>query len=59
MKEKVNCPICRKRIFDISSTVEGDVLVEMKCQHCKNIIHVKHRMYGIQKEGIKKEIAIS
>lgn len=56
MKEKINCPLCRRRAFDIDSSVKGDVLVELKCPHCRNIIKVKHRIYGIRNEELKHEL---
>lgn len=44
MKEKINCPLCRKRAFDISSSVNGDVWIELKCPHCRNIVQIRHRV---------------
>lgn len=56
MKEKINCPICRKRAFDISSAVKGEVWIELKCPHCRNIVQVCYRISSIQQERIKKII---
>lgn len=43
MKEKINCPICRKRAFDICSPSKGEIWIEMKCPHCRNIVQIRHR----------------
>jgi len=43
MKEKINCPICRKRAFDICSSAKGEVWIELKCPHCRNIVQICHR----------------
>lgn len=56
MKEKMNCPICRKRAFDICSSANGDIWVELKCPHCSNIIQVRYRICSIQEEKIKEEL---
>jgi phage FluMu protein Com len=56
MKEKMNCPICRKRAFDICSSANGDIWVELKCPHCRNIIQVRYRIRSIQNEKIKEEL---
>jgi transposase-like protein len=56
MKEKMNCPICRKRAFDICSSAKGDILVELKCPHCRNIIQVRYRICSSQKEKMKEEL---
>ena len=56
MKEKMNCPICRKRAFDICSSAKGDIWVELKCPHCRNIIQVRYRICSIQEEKMKEEI---
>lgn len=56
MKEKMNCPICRKRAFDICSSANGDIWIELKCPHCRNIIQVRHRIRSIQNEKIKEEL---
>jgi len=56
MKEKMNCPICRKRAFDICSSAKGAVWVELKCPHCRNIIQVCYRICSIKKEKSKEEI---
>ena len=44
MKEKINCPICGKRAFDICSSVRGEVWIELKCPHCRNIVQISHRV---------------
>jgi len=44
MKEKINCPICRKRAFDICSSAKGEIWIELKCPHCRNIVQIRHRV---------------
>lgn len=53
MKEKVNCPVCRKRAFDICATVKGAVWIELKCPHCRNIVQVCHNIQQA-KERVKE-----
>lgn len=43
MKEKVNCPICKKRALDICSSPKGEIWIELKCPHCRNIVKVRYR----------------
>lgn len=38
-KDRVYCPICKKRLFDIEWT--DMFIVDMKCHHCKQIIQVR------------------
>lgn len=56
MKEKINCPICRKRAFDISAAVKGEVWIELKCPHCRNIVQVCCRIRRIQRERVKEKL---
>lgn len=51
MKEKISCPICRKRAFDINTTVKGDVWIELKCPHCRNIVQVSYRINVSQEKN--------
>ena len=37
--EKIYCPKCRKRIFDIQ--LKGEAFIEIKCLHCNNIVRIK------------------
>jgi phage FluMu protein Com len=54
MKEKINCPLCRKRVFDICSSAKGDIWVELKCPHCR-IIQVCYRICTVPKAKNKEE----
>lgn len=56
MKEKINCPVCRKRAFDISSAVKGEVWIELKCPHCRNIVQVCYRIDRGRQERSKENI---
>jgi len=56
LKEKINCPICRKRAFDISAAVKGEVWIELKCPHCRNIVQVCCRISRIQQERVKEKL---
>lgn len=38
LAEKVKCPICEHRLFDLLS---HQVIVEIKCPRCKTISHVE------------------
>lgn len=56
MKEKINCPICRKRAFDISAAVKGEVWIELKCPHCRNIVQICCRISRIQQKRVKEKL---
>lgn len=53
MKEKMNCPVCRKRAFDIRSYANGAVWIELKCPHCRNIVQICYDIQQI-KERVKE-----
>lgn len=53
MKEKIHCPLCRKRAFDFYSSSNGEIWVELKCPHCRNIVQVRCQICTSQKD--KKE----
>ena len=53
MKEKINCPVCRKRAFDIRSCAKWAVFIELKCPHCRNIVQVCYDIQQTQ-ERIKE-----
>ena len=38
--EKMKCPKCGKRIFDIDTKAKEEILVEAKCPHCGKIVMV-------------------
>ncbi|WP_460641822.1 hypothetical protein [Lacrimispora brassicae] len=56
MKEKINCPVCRKRAFDIYASPKGEIWIELKCPHCRNIIQICHR--GVDPSEKYKEISM-
>ena len=35
-----SCPVCKKRIFDVSDTTGTSVHVRLKCPHCRNIVKI-------------------
>jgi len=39
----VSCPICNKRMFDISESVPHPLTIRIKCSHCRRIIQVSTR----------------
>ena len=41
MEEIVKCPICGKRIFDL--TWRSDTTIKTKCRHCNNVVSVTRR----------------
>jgi len=53
MKEKINCPVCRKRAFDIRAHVKGAIWIELKCPHCRNIVQICYDMQQA-KERVKE-----
>lgn len=40
MKQKMKCPLCNKRAFDISSLTKEELKIELKCPHCHNLVVV-------------------
>jgi len=39
-EHKIACPICDKRVFDLTDFPTDNVSLRMKCPHCRKIIHV-------------------
>jgi len=37
---KIACPVCDKRVFDLTDFPTDNVSLRMKCPHCRKIIHV-------------------
>ena len=35
-----SCPLCRRRVFDISDIPDDPVRVRLKCPHCRNIVKI-------------------
>ena len=52
--EKMKCPKCGKRIFDIDTKAKEEILVEAKCPHCGKIVMVFWKPQK-DKQGIHKE----
>lgn len=42
-KHREYCPICEKRAFDVSNLESGNIGIELKCPHCRNIVLVPIR----------------
>ena len=40
MKQKMKCPLCNKRAFDISSFPKEELKIELKCPNCHNLVVV-------------------
>ena len=38
MPQKVNCPLCGKRIFDTTKQANGEIVI--KCPHCHNVVKI-------------------
>jgi len=34
------CPVCEKRVFDISDPPDKLTLIRLKCPHCRNIVKI-------------------
>jgi len=34
------CPVCDKRIFDVTKLTEEPVNIRLKCPHCKKIVSI-------------------
>lgn len=34
---QLKCPICKKRIFDVSKIPNEEIIIETKCSNCKQI----------------------
>jgi hypothetical protein len=35
-----SCPVCQKRVFDISALPDKQLTVRLKCPHCRKIVQV-------------------
>jgi len=35
-----SCPICRRRVFDVTNIPDIPVSVRIKCPHCRNIVGI-------------------
>ena len=40
MKEKMKCPMCGKRAFDIEPLPREQIEVELKCPNCRKFVRV-------------------
>lgn len=40
MKNKMRCPECGKRAFDISVLPKERIEIELKCPHCHRLVRV-------------------
>ena len=38
---QIKCPVCKRRICDISTTTNERVAIEMKCPHCWRIVRIE------------------
>lgn len=50
MEERVKCPACKQRLFDLRSK---DVELFIKCPTCKKVVHVMGKNVEIQPLKIK------
>lgn len=39
MLEKIKCPVCNQRLFDLCGKLYGEI--EIKCPRCKRVIRLK------------------
>jgi len=39
-KYTASCPVCCKRVFDISDLIGVHVRVRLKCPHCRKIVEI-------------------
>ena len=39
-KYMASCPICERRVFDVSNLPGDAVRVRLKCPHCRNIVRI-------------------
>ena len=35
-----SCPVCTRRVFDVSDIASDSVRVRLKCPHCRNIVKI-------------------
>jgi endogenous inhibitor of DNA gyrase (YacG/DUF329 family) len=40
----VACPVCEKRVFDISELPARPIRVRLKCPHCRKLVQVPVRL---------------
>lgn len=55
MNQKMKCPCCQKRAFDISALPKEEIKIELKCPHCHNLVVVVCKEDSILPEKGKKD----
>jgi hypothetical protein len=40
VKKKMICPLCEKRVFDVSKLCDQQVEIELKCPNCNKVVKV-------------------
>jgi endogenous inhibitor of DNA gyrase (YacG/DUF329 family) len=40
LTNKMKCPICSKRVFDISKIPKEQIIIELKCPQCGKLVKV-------------------
>lgn len=55
MVKKMRCPICKKRIFDISKIPKEDIQIELKCLKCFNLVLVPCNEVSEMGVGLKNK----
>jgi endogenous inhibitor of DNA gyrase (YacG/DUF329 family) len=47
LEYSVACPVCEKRVFDISDIPATPIRVRLKCPHCHKIVQVPVKNGGL------------
>lgn len=42
MGVQVKCPNCSKRAMDILKATNGNIIIELKCPHCRKIVKINY-----------------
>lgn len=56
MKEKINCPICRKRAFDICFIHERRCMDRVEMSALQDIVQICCRISSVKKRSMKQKI---
>ncbi len=46
---KILCPICERRICDVTTSSKEKIFIEMKCPHCNRIVKIEFPIAAVLK----------
>lgn len=55
---KILCPICNRRICDVTTDSKEKVFIEMKCRHCNRIVKIEFPITAVLKSKTKTPVSM-